>query len=889
MVKTETKAPSSKHTSRKKDTFFRDEGQLTSEMQQGQQSFFSPYSLQQAGNPQLPFFNLTTVQTKLKIGRPGDKYEQEADRMADKVVQKLANPGPVKEDKDENSTIRTKTEKESIQCKPAFESDITTHEPMIQRKAEAVQNVPVIQKKESAEEETIQEKNEEETEAKNLQRKPVFGSDVPSDLQAKAEPSQTSVKENLESRLNRTMGQGQPLDKNTRLQMEEGFGTGFSNVRIHTGSESIQMNKDLNSQAFTHGLDIYFSHGKYDTGSGGGKQLLAHELTHVLQQSGNTEITTSRQISNYCIQQTALTTPNIEKLRKSLREDNEEGAISIMKFLTNEEKDAVINSREFKELAIKTFGNNGMYQAMIAMGRNLYKSLEWMFDEGTDWESVATIIRLIPSARDTIRTDNWMKEQFVKICNDEEMSEAVDLLGGTLIQKLRWMMEEGSNWDLVKAKLQSTADLNEKTALYGDNELKSFFVDVCNDVTMAEVVDLLGGTLIQKLRWMMEEGSNWNLVKTKIQKTADKNEKTTLYGDNEMRSFLVDVCNDVTMAEAVDLLSGTLIQKLRWMMEEGSKWNLVKAKLQNTADPIQKIALYGDNEMRSFFVNVCDDAEMAQALKLIGGTLSKKLLWLIAEDTAPECFYEIIRESPSVELTLVSNDVRNQIKKVLNISAYNRIIQMLDSGLLRWGEVDRNYRQEIYENTSTAWELQSYTGHESYDIECTRSKLRIIVRIELTGEPAPLALRSVWINGIQNRWNGKFHIEGPKRLDIVFDIQFIDDDPHHKLEIHNNPGMREDAGNWDLNTSGDTAAHEFGHWVGNEDEYRRTAVDFQRVVGRAPAPAEQDVSGGYSHGTEMIMRFGGGDAKIRHFQNFLIWLNNNRNPGEMPYSLVAGP
>lgn len=287
MFKSDTKAKAIPYTSGGKNTFFRDEGQLTSEMQQGQQSFFTPYTFLHTGNSQLPFFNSTAIQTRLKIGSPGDKYEQEADRMADKVVQKLANREPVNEDKDEKSTIRAKTEKEGIQCKPAFESDLATHEPVIQRKAEASPVVPVIQKKESAEEESIQEKNEDEPETDTLQRKPVFGSDVPPDLQAKSDSSQTAVKGNLESRLNSTRGQGQPLDKNTRLQMEEGFGAEFSNVRIHTGNESVQMNKEFNSQAFTHGSDIYFSQGKYDTGSSAGKQLLAHELTHTVQQRDN--------------------------------------------------------------------------------------------------------------------------------------------------------------------------------------------------------------------------------------------------------------------------------------------------------------------------------------------------------------------------------------------------------------------------------------------------------------------------------------------------------------------------------------------------------------------------------------------------------------------------
>jgi hypothetical protein len=68
--------------------------------------------------------------------------------------------------------------------------------------------------------------------------------------------------------------------------MEPRFGADFSGVRVHTDRESAQMNRELSAQAFTHGRDIYMGEGKYNPGSDAGKRLLAHELTHVVQQGG---------------------------------------------------------------------------------------------------------------------------------------------------------------------------------------------------------------------------------------------------------------------------------------------------------------------------------------------------------------------------------------------------------------------------------------------------------------------------------------------------------------------------------------------------------------------------------------------------------------------------
>ncbi len=89
---------------------------------------------------------------------------------------------------------------------------------------------------------------------------------------------------NFNSALNSTKGSGSKLSESTQSFMESRFGHDFSNVKIHTDSNAVQMSKDVNAQAFTHGSDIYFNSGKYNPDYSSGKHLLAHELTHVVQQ-----------------------------------------------------------------------------------------------------------------------------------------------------------------------------------------------------------------------------------------------------------------------------------------------------------------------------------------------------------------------------------------------------------------------------------------------------------------------------------------------------------------------------------------------------------------------------------------------------------------------------
>jgi hypothetical protein len=185
--------------------------------------------------------SMQLVQPKLVVGAPGDKYEQEADSMAVRVMSMTEATNPT-----------------AIQHSEAGEEDSVQRQPL----ADSI--TPLIQRQ-SEEEEDIQTK--------------------PSVQQAGRDGG-VQASSSIENTLASQKGGGSPLDENVRSFMEPRFGNDFSSVRIHTGSNAVSMNKELHAQAFTHGSDVYFNEGKYNPGSNEGKQLLAHELTHVVQQMG---------------------------------------------------------------------------------------------------------------------------------------------------------------------------------------------------------------------------------------------------------------------------------------------------------------------------------------------------------------------------------------------------------------------------------------------------------------------------------------------------------------------------------------------------------------------------------------------------------------------------
>ncbi len=86
--------------------------------------------------------------------------------------------------------------------------------------------------------------------------------------------------------LQQARGGGQPLPASLRLSMERALGADFGGVRLHTGARSDQLNRSLQAAAFTSGQDIFFRRDAYSPSSQRGTALLAHELTHVVQQRG---------------------------------------------------------------------------------------------------------------------------------------------------------------------------------------------------------------------------------------------------------------------------------------------------------------------------------------------------------------------------------------------------------------------------------------------------------------------------------------------------------------------------------------------------------------------------------------------------------------------------
>ncbi|MFN6460645.1 MAG: DUF4157 domain-containing protein [Nostoc sp. DedVER02] len=228
-------------------------------------------------------------QAKLTVGAPNDMYEQEADRVADQVMSMPDGKGSVQREvmPEEEEEIQTKTLGNSIQRETMPEE-----EKEIQAKTLAATIAPLVQREVMPEEE---EEIQTKTLGNSIQRE--IMPEEEEEIQTKTSPDAGfQAGSNLESRLSSSQGGGSALPDEVRSFMEPRFGVDFSQVRVHTGGEAVQMNRELNAQAFTHKQDVYFGAGK----APGKDALTAHELTHVVQQTGN--IQTSEYLNKSSVQ-----------------------------------------------------------------------------------------------------------------------------------------------------------------------------------------------------------------------------------------------------------------------------------------------------------------------------------------------------------------------------------------------------------------------------------------------------------------------------------------------------------------------------------------------------------------------------------------------------------
>lgn len=185
---------------------------------------------------------------RLAIGAPGDRYEQEAEQVADQV---LRTPEP------------------ATGAKPGPGQTALQINPSNGASARRVQRQP-----------PSPYSPDEGTDSTNQGQSQDQGT-----VQTQEQPGQTpQLTREFENQIGALQGRGQPLAGPVRASMESRFGHDFSRVHIHTDRTAAGLAASINARAFTLGRDVVFGAGQYAPQSEAGRRLIAHELTHSIQQ-----------------------------------------------------------------------------------------------------------------------------------------------------------------------------------------------------------------------------------------------------------------------------------------------------------------------------------------------------------------------------------------------------------------------------------------------------------------------------------------------------------------------------------------------------------------------------------------------------------------------------
>jgi hypothetical protein len=236
---------------------------------------------QAAGNHRISRMLSETIQPKLTVSTPGDAHEREAEEMANRVMRMPSNP---------ESAVRP-THSAQPQVQRACACGGKGHCPECAKKRETVQGAVDGHAPSS-----IPQRPSHRAKPQ-VQRACACGGQgqcpecakKKETVQRKAEEQAPSMTADTEARIHRLRSGGQPMSPAVRREFEPRFGQDFGGVRIHTSPEAAQVSREINARAFTIGRDVMFGAGQYAPETMEGQKLLAHELTHVVQQGGSRE------------------------------------------------------------------------------------------------------------------------------------------------------------------------------------------------------------------------------------------------------------------------------------------------------------------------------------------------------------------------------------------------------------------------------------------------------------------------------------------------------------------------------------------------------------------------------------------------------------------------
>lgn len=461
-------------------------------------------------------------------------------------------------------------------------------------------------------------------------------------------------------------------------------------------------------------------------------------------------------------------------------------------------------------------------------------------------------------------------------------------------------------------------------------------------VPQAEDSEVPPGLERSRLRELDELLDHWNVDEDAVidlmsyMGPSDRNDVMARYRDK-----LVDCLNGGEMIRAMRNLHAPLGPALDWIDAAATITRLIDydevRELVTRASQPERDAIANDH-YRTFFVKVCTNATMITALVDLNFPWATARRWAREEGTdtldlargldrggrlhipgltafldaardGRNAARDHLRNLPDADLTALrgGNPV---IADIINDSFGGRASEVISvlNGEISSGEAEVSTSEDLLAGPTTGpFTSMHFGGDHRFDISYNRTSVNVSVGVELTAvddraRTLLAAAKTIWIGRIQAAWGNRFQLtNGDRTIPLRFNIN-LDSGSNH-VNVHSGvwawPNLN--AGNWfapdaeqvpqQAEAVSQAPVHEFGHLIGNNDEYNRTAEHYVQVTGEAVtgpnAVPETDTAGTTRYTNALSLMGSGTQIEPRHANSVVEWVNRNLRSGEPEFHVVA--
>jgi hypothetical protein len=472
---------------------------------------------------------------------------------------------------------------------------------------------------------------------------------------------------------------------------------------------------------------------------------------------------------------------------------------------------------------------------------SLTSKLSAQLDSGEP--NVATMLNDIANATDDertmVRTNHGLLQRLAEAMDEDQFNQALRVLGGSIVDRLHVLIAQQASADDIIAQIEASGE-EGKALIRANRPLIEALLNYVSDGDDRRVMTAIGDSLVNQLNHALNEGATRDEVLDLIQ-AADQPEREAAH------------TNAPLMARIDERFNATDYWRVRLHLTHGSA------------------AMYPDG-----LVALIDSWESDGSYENVRRTLAN-LSTAVFDNIKDvvgirDCVRELVTDARQIQF----------------------ILRMLDQGLISEEEdVHEEWEEHLLETTSAEgapleFAERRFVGTTGFDIAYFRDRLQVTVRIKLTAidddaEAALDGLKTRWKGGIEGVWDNKYRLRNVNHtLPIRITCNFTTSDPHHSVDVQKGPA-RSNAGLWDTEDTDLVAAHEFGHLLGNRDEYSLSADNYQATVGTEAATDPNAVKETDIHGTERFTNVSNvmgstssGDIDQRHLFTMVNWINDHR-------------